>query len=76
MVVAGEVTGRCVSGISVINLLVQPVWGYVLLVNMQLTSSTWWKGVEVFSICKNSRIWLRILTTALEEELKVLDFVL
>lgn len=50
--VDGEVTGWCVSGISVINLLVQPVWDYVLLVNMQLTSSTWWKGVEAFSIYK------------------------
>ena len=54
-VVDGEATGRCVSGISVIDLLVQPVWGYVLLVNMQLTSSTWWKGVGAFSICKRTQ---------------------
>lgn len=55
LVVDGEVTGWCVSEISVINLLVQPVWGYVLLVNMQLTSSAWWKGVEAFSISKRTQ---------------------
>ena len=40
---------------------------------MQLTSSTWW---EFWYLQNNSRIWLRILSIALEEELKVLDFVL
>ena len=45
---------------------------YIGLVNMQLTSSSWW---EFQYLQKNSRIWLRMLSTALEEELKVLDFV-
>ena len=40
---------------------------------MQLTSSTWWES----GFCKNSsKLWLRILSIALEEELKVLDSVL
>ena len=39
---------------------------------MQLTSSTWW----AFQYLQNSsRIWLRILSIALEGELNVLDFV-
>ena len=38
---------------------------------MQLTSSSWW---EFQYLQKNSRIWLRMLSIALEEELKVLDF--
>ena len=38
---------------------------------MQLTSSSWWAFQY---LQKNSRIWLRMLSIALEEELKVLDF--
>jgi len=39
---------------------------------MQLTSSSWWAFQY---LQKNSRIWLRMLSTALEEKLNVLDFV-
>ena len=42
---------------------------YIGLVNMQLTSSSWWAFQY---LQKNSRIWLRVLSRALEE-LKVLD---
>ena len=45
---------------------------YMLAGNIQLTSST----SGGFSICKTAqKIWLRILSIALEAELKVLDFV-
>ena len=40
---------------------------------MRLTSSAWW-GFEYLQ--NSSRMWLRIASIALEEELKVLDFVL
>jgi hypothetical protein len=44
----------------------------MLVVNMQLTSSIW----EDFQYLPNSsKMWLRILSIALEEELKFLDFV-
>ena len=44
----------------------------MLVVNMQLTSSIW----EDFKYLPNSsKMWLRILSIALEEELKFLDFV-
>ena len=45
---------------------------YIGLVNMQLTSSSWWAFQY---LQKNSKIWLRMLSTALEEKLNVLDFV-
>ena len=45
----------------------------VLVSNMWLTSSAWW-GFEYLQ--NSSRMWLRIASIALEEELKVLDFVL
>ena len=45
---------------------------YMLVVNMQLTSSIW----EDFQYLQNSsEMWLRIFSIALEEELKFLDFV-
>ena len=39
----------------------------MLVVSIQLTSSTWWGNPQ--------RVWLRILSVALEEELDVFDFV-
>ena len=45
----------------------------MLVVNMHLTSFAWW-GFQYLQ--NNSRIWRRILSIALEEELSVLDFVL
>ena len=46
---------------------------YMLVANIQLTSSTWGR---VQSLQNSSRIWLRILliSIALEEELKVFCF--
>ena len=41
---------------------------YVLVANMQLTSSTWW---EFQYLQNSSRIWLRILSIVLEEELNL-----
>ena len=46
---------------------------YVLVGSMQLISSTWW-GLQYLQ--NSSGIWLRMLSIALEKELKVLDFVL
>ena len=44
----------------------------MLVGSVQLTSSTWWG----FSSCRTApSTWLRILSVALEEELKILDFV-
>ena len=44
----------------------------MLMGGTQLTFPTWWG----FSISKTApRTWLRILSIALEEEIKVLDFV-
>ena len=44
---------------------------------MQLTSSTWGEGGgESWFLQNNSRICVRMLSIALEEELSVLDFVL
>ena len=50
----------------------QLVWDLHAYVSMQLTSSSWWRFQYLQN---NSRMWLRILSIALEEELKVLDFV-
>ena len=61
------------SGVNFISLLI-PVGleAFLLVVNMQLTSSIW----EDFQYLPNSsKMWLRILSIALEEELKFLDFV-
>ena len=44
-----------------------------LRVSTQLISSTWW-GFP--TLLNNLRIWFRISSIALEEELKVLDFAL
>ena len=43
------------------------------MVSMQLTSSTWWR---FYYLLNNSRMWFRILSTVLEEEMKALEFVL
>ena len=43
---------------------------YLLVVRMQLTSYTWWRSQYLQN---NSWIWLRILSIAPEEELKVLE---
>ena len=43
---------------------------YLLVVRMQLTSYTWWR---IKYLQNNSWIWLRILSIAPEEELKVLE---
>jgi len=45
----------------------------MLLAAMQLTSSSWW---GFWYLQNYSRIMLRILSVAHEEELRVLDFVL
>ena len=45
----------------------------MLVGSMQSTSSTWW-GLHYLQ--NNSRLWLRMLPIVLEEELKVLGFVL
>ena len=45
----------------------------MLVVSMQLTSSTWWGFCYLQN---NSRIWFKIFSIALEGELNVLDFVL
>lgn len=45
----------------------------MLVGSMQLTSSAWW-GFQYLH--NSSGMWLRISSVALEEELKVLDFVL
>ena len=71
--VGGEVTGWCFG-----NLNHQPSDSncsgvYVLVVSMQLTSST---RQGFWNLQNNSGICLRILSMALEKELKVLDFVL
>ena len=50
----------------------QPGWGLHTVDNIQLTSSAWW-GFQ--GPPQSSRPWFIILSVALEEELKVLDFV-
>ena len=52
------------SNLSGVNMLVG---------SMQSTSSTWW-GLHYLQ--NSSRLWLRMLPIVLEEELKVLGFVL
>ena len=47
---------------------------YMLVVSLHFTSSTWVRG-WVWHLQNQSRTWLRILSMALKEELKVLDFV-
>ena len=57
-------------GVNIINLLVPVSLGSTCL--WANYSSTWW-GFQ--HLQNSSRIWLRVLSIALEEELKVLDFV-
>lgn len=67
----GEETGWYLR-VNIIIFQVQPVW-VLCAGGQQLTSSTYCKFQ-----CRQdgSRIWLGILSVALEEELKALDFVL
>lgn len=46
---------------------------YMLVGSMQLTSSTWWR---LQYLQNSSRLWLRMLPIVLEEELRILGFVL
>ena len=43
----------------------------MLVVSRYLTSSAWWR---LQYLQNRSRIWLRMLSEAFEEEIKVLDF--
>ena len=62
-----------ISGVNIINIWFQLVWGQHSGVSLKLTSSTWW---GFYYLKNNPKIWLRILSLALEKELKALDFVL
>ena len=64
----GKVPGG-IWGTSVIRLWFHRPGVSVLVALVQLTSSTWW---GFWSLQNNSRIWLRTLPIALEEELKAL----
>ena len=69
--VCGEVTGWLEESVSS-NIRFQLVWGVHRFSQYAVNSSTWWAFQY---LQKNSRVWLRMLSMALEEELKVLDFV-
>ena len=62
-------------GVSIINLLVPTSLESMipmLVVSIELTSFTQW-GFQYLQTAQS--IWLRILSIALQEKLKVLDFV-